>query len=97
MASAGLRGKDRKKYKGTTTSDHAQPLADDLVQRRFKVREPNTVWAADISFLPTREGWLDLSVILDLPLAALQMAFAGRSPPLGTRVACTWICFGRLA
>jgi putative transposase len=50
MASAGLRGKDRKKYKGTTNSDHAHPLADDLVQRRFKVREPNTVWVADISF-----------------------------------------------
>ncbi len=50
MTAAGLKGKDRKKYKRTTDSDHAHPLADDLVQRRFKVQEPNTVWAADISF-----------------------------------------------
>jgi putative transposase len=101
MAAAGLKGKDRKKYKSTTDSDHAHPIAVDLVQRRFEVEQPNTVWAADISFLPTREGWLYLSVILDLhsrmvvgwamgdrlttdlPLAALQMAFSGRNPPLG--------------
>lgn len=66
MATAGLKGRDRKKYKRTTNSDHGHPLANDLVQRRFKVERPNTVWAADISFLPTREGWLYLSVILDL-------------------------------
>lgn len=109
MAAAGLKGKDRKRYQGTTNSDHAHPIADDLVQRHFEVEQPNTVWAADISFLPTREGWLYLSVILDLhsrmivgwrravpsrwamrdrlitdlPLAALQMAFSGRNPPLG--------------
>ena len=66
MAAAGLKGKDRKKYRGTTNSNHAHPIADDLVQRHFKVEQPDTVWAADISFLPTCEGWLYLSVILDL-------------------------------
>jgi hypothetical protein len=50
IASAGLRGKDRKKDKGTTNSNQAPSLADDLVQRWLKVREPNTVWAAEISF-----------------------------------------------
>lgn len=51
MAALGLKGKNRKKYKGTTNSDHAHPIAGDLVQRQFDVALPNTVWAADISFL----------------------------------------------
>lgn len=57
MREAGLHGKVRRKYKTTTQSDHDHPLADDLVQREFKVNTPNTVWAADISYLPTKEGW----------------------------------------
>uniref|UniRef100_UPI001E3CE876 IS3 family transposase n=1 Tax=Deinococcus ruber TaxID=1848197 RepID=UPI001E3CE876 len=67
MAAAGLKGNDRKKYKCTTNSGHAHPIADDLVQRHVEVEQPDTVWAADLSLLPTREGWLYLSIILDLP------------------------------
>ena len=66
MSAAGLRGKDRRKYKHTTTRNEIHPMAEDLVHRKFKVPTPNTVWAADITFLPTKEGWLYLAVILDL-------------------------------
>uniref|UniRef100_UPI001E4325EA IS3 family transposase n=1 Tax=Deinococcus ruber TaxID=1848197 RepID=UPI001E4325EA len=77
MAAAGLKGNDRKKYKCTTNSDHAHPIADDLVQRHVEVEQPDTVWAADLSLLPTREGWLYLSIILDLP-SRLVMGWAMR-------------------
>jgi len=61
-----LEGQRPQKYKRTTKSDHAHPIAGDLVQQHFEVEQPDTVWAADISFLSTCEGWLYLSVILDL-------------------------------
>lgn len=66
MRVAGLRGKSRRKYKTTTNSNHALPVAQNLVNREFKVAEPNTVWGADLTYIPTREGWLYLSVVLDL-------------------------------
>lgn len=66
MRSAGLRGRGKRKYRVTTDSDHALPLAENVVQRHFEVSEPNTVWAADISYVWTREGWLYLAVVIDL-------------------------------
>ena len=48
MRAAGLRGKSRRKYKKTTHSNHALPVAQNLVNREFKVAEPNTVWGADL-------------------------------------------------
>ncbi|UQN08027.1 hypothetical protein [Deinococcus sp. QL22] len=49
MRQAGLRGKGKRKYKVTTNSDHALPLADNLLNRNFDVQEPNTVYASDIT------------------------------------------------
>ena len=66
MHQAGLRGKVRKKYKSTTQADSTHSPAEDLVRRNFEVAAPNTVWASDISYLPTKEGWLYLAVVLDL-------------------------------
>lgn len=66
MSAAGLRGQGHRKYKHTTNQNEAHPVAEDLVCRQFLVPAPNTVWAADMSFLPTKEGWLYLAVILDL-------------------------------
>lgn len=65
MRAAMLRGKGRRKYKKTTNSNHALPVAQNLVNRAFKVAAPNTVWGADLTYIPTREGWLYLSVVLD--------------------------------
>ncbi|RJF75278.1 IS3 family transposase [Deinococcus cavernae] len=66
MRAAMLRAKGTKKYKKTTNSNRAFPVAQNLVNREFKVAEPNTVWGADLTYIPTREGWLYLSVVLDL-------------------------------
>lgn len=66
MRQLGLTAKNRRRYKVTTESRHSFPVAANLLQRRFDVAEPNTVWTADISYVWTREGWLYLAVVMDL-------------------------------
>ncbi|MFD1734197.1 IS3 family transposase [Deinococcus malanensis] len=65
MHEAGIQGKVRKRYKSTTQADAAHVPVEDLVRRNFDVSRPITVWAVDMSYLPTKEGWLYLAVVLD--------------------------------
>jgi putative transposase len=64
----GLRSKKRRRFRVTTNSDHALPTAPNLLEREFDVgtHEPDQVWVADMTYIPTREGWLYLAVVLDL-------------------------------
>jgi putative transposase len=55
----------RGKRRCTTIPDPAAAPAPDLVGRRFTAARPNQLWLADITYLPTREGWLFLAVVLD--------------------------------
>jgi putative transposase len=68
MRAAGLRAKKRRRFRVTTQSDHAYAPAPNLVARQFGVgrQQAQRVWAADLTYLPTREGWLYLAVILDV-------------------------------
>lgn len=66
MRREGLRGKPKKRFRVTTDSTHALPVAPDLVQRNFTAAEPNRVWVSDITYIWTQEGWLYLAVLLDL-------------------------------
>lgn len=69
MRQEGIRAIAPKRYRVTTRSGHREPVAPNQLARRFAVSEqPGTdaVWAADITYIPTREGWLYLAVILDL-------------------------------
>jgi len=70
MRQEGLRVKGRRRFRPTTTdSRHPHPVAANVLARRFGVTEieaRNRVWASDITYVPTREGWLYLAVILDL-------------------------------
>ena len=69
MKSAGIAGISQRRFRRTTDSSHDLPIAPNLVERRFNVDEVETVnrvWAGDITYLPTREGWLYLAVVLDL-------------------------------
>jgi putative transposase len=50
----------------TTDSRHDLPIAPNLVQREFTATAPNRVWLADITYIPTAEGWLYLAAIMDL-------------------------------
>ena len=48
------------------TSNHDLPIAPNLLDRQFTVAEPDRVWAGDITYIATDEGWLFLAVVIDL-------------------------------
>ena len=50
----------------TTDSRHALPVADNVLDRGFDPDAPNRVWSADMTYIPTGEGWLYLAVVEDL-------------------------------
>ncbi len=56
----------RRRWTTTTQSRHAHPVAPNHLARQFTVATPNQVWAGDITYLWTQEGWLYLAVVLDL-------------------------------
>ena len=56
----------RRRVPRTTDSRHGLPVAPNLLGRRFAAERPDTVWLADISYLPTGEGWLYLAAIKDM-------------------------------
>ena len=63
---AGVTAKQKKKFKATTDSKHNLPVAPNLLNRQFEVKEPDQVYVSDITYIWTSEGWLYLAVILDL-------------------------------
>ena len=66
MELAGVAAKQKKKFKATTDSKHNLPIAPNLLNRQFEVKEPDRVYVSDITYIWTHEGWLYLAVILDL-------------------------------
>jgi putative transposase len=66
MREQGLRGRQRRRFVRTTDSRHAFPVATNVVNQAFDVAAPNRLWAGDITYVPTRDGWLYLAVLLDL-------------------------------
>jgi len=67
MRAAGIRPKTVKRFRvSTTDSNHAHPVAENIVNRDFQAEGPRQKWLADITYVPTREGWLYLAVVEDL-------------------------------
>ena len=66
MRVGALVARGRRRYRLTTDSGHAAPVARNHLARAFTVARPNRVWAGDITALWTAEGWLYLAVLLDL-------------------------------
>jgi transposase InsO family protein len=66
MRQDGIRAKTVKKWRATTQSQHRFPVAANTLDRAFTVEAPNRVWAGDITYVWTTEGWLYLAVVLDL-------------------------------
>jgi putative transposase len=62
----GIKAKTKRRFKVTTDSNHSLPVAPDLLQRDFSPARPDQVWTTDITYIWTDEGWLFLTVILDL-------------------------------
>ena len=66
MRDAGICAKQKRKFIVTTDSKHDLPVAENVLDRQFDVDTLNTVWTADITYIPTGEGWLYLSAVMDL-------------------------------
>jgi putative transposase len=61
-----LRARPRRKFVRTTHSTPGLPTPPNVLARNFTAAAPDRVWAGDVTYLPTREGWLYLAVLLDL-------------------------------
>lgn len=66
MRENGLKARQKRRFKRTTDSQHAWPVAPNLVDQDFTAEHANQKWGADISYVWTREGWLYLAVVIDL-------------------------------
>ena len=67
MREAGIRCKSSRKFRVTTTdSNHAQPVAANVLARDFTADKAHPKWVSDITYIATLEGWLYLAVVLDL-------------------------------
>lgn len=66
MRECGIVAKTARKFRCTTDSNHDLPVADNLLDRQFDPTAPNEAWVADITYIPTREGWLYLAAVEDL-------------------------------
>ena len=66
MQTAGLRARERRRFRCTTDSRHGMAIKQNLLERRFTMSTSNRGWVTDITYVWTREGWLYLAVILDL-------------------------------
>jgi putative transposase len=65
MAVQGLYGRTKRKFVVTTDSKHLRPVAENLLARDFLPEKPNQVWASDITYIPTKEGWFYLATTMD--------------------------------
>lgn len=66
MSANGIRARTPRRFVRTTDSNHRRPVAENLLARDFDPERPNEAWCADITYIPTGEGWLYLAVVEDL-------------------------------
>ncbi len=62
----GIRCKQTKKFKATTDSKHKLPVAENILEQKFKADALNKIWVSDITYIPTNEGWLYCAAHKDL-------------------------------
>lgn len=82
MREEGLRGKAKGRARPRTTdSRHSRPVAANVLERRFAVSSPVPAWVSDITYVPTREGWLYLAVVVNVQTRqVLGYSLAERMP-----------------
>ena len=66
MRDIGLFSRIKRKFVVTTNSEHALAIAENILNRNFTAKRPDQKWAADITYIPTKMGWLYLAVVMDL-------------------------------
>ena len=60
-----IRGRGKKKFVKTTDSNHNRRVFPNLITQDFRAYIPNSLWTSDITYIPTKEGWLYLCILLD--------------------------------
>ncbi len=86
MREGGLAVTRRRRAPRTTDSRHDHPVAPNLLQRRFAADRPDHAWLADISYIPTGEGWLYLAAVKDM--ATREIVGWSMADHLGADLAC---------
>lgn len=66
MRRNGIKARTTRKFKVTTESRHTWPVAPNLLGQVFRTDSPNRIWASNMTYIPTLEGWLYLTVVMDL-------------------------------
>jgi putative transposase len=66
MRKNGIQGRQKRRFRRTTDSSHAQPIAPNILGRQFNPKAPNEAWATDVTYIATGQGWLYLAILLDL-------------------------------
>jgi putative transposase len=66
MRLAGVIVRKKRRFRITTRSNHRYPVSPNLIQGHFQTERPNLVWVSDITYIKTLEGWLYLSIVMDL-------------------------------
>jgi putative transposase len=66
MRKAGLRGVQKRRFRCTTRAGAPEQWVPDLVERQFVADRPNALWVADVTYVPTAEGFLYLAIVLDV-------------------------------
>jgi putative transposase len=66
MKALGLRSIVCRRFRVTTQSKHAFPIAPNRLGRRFQAEAPNRVWVSDITYIRLQKGWVYLPVFIDL-------------------------------
>jgi putative transposase len=66
MQADGLAGRVRRRFVATTDSKHDKPVAPNTLNREFTADSSDSVWCADITYIPTAAGWVYLAAIIDL-------------------------------
>ena len=86
MREAGAWVRYRRRYRATTNSNHRQPVFENRLGRDFSVDAQDQVWAGDITYVWTQQGWLYLAVVIDL----YSRKVVGWS--MGRRLTSTLVC-----
>jgi putative transposase len=66
MRDNGLKARQKTRFRKTTDSAHAGPIASNMLDQDFAADQPNQKWGVDISYIWTAEGWLYLAIVLDM-------------------------------
>jgi putative transposase len=66
MRKENIRSVVRKKFRVTTDSSHNYAVVENKLMREFTVKELNSVWVSDLTYVPTAQGWVYLTTVIDL-------------------------------